>query len=134
MYWYAILACELRKHLQSRGIPLPATFTSSLKKLCHGYLKEGVLQLFLAPNTALQYVPAGVEGRQSPNTIYARAIMVQKEFFMKQTAQILDEGNIIYLMHRVTVKLVHLISPITFSCLVWCANVWLYVDCASPKN
>lgn len=60
--------------------------------------------------------------------------MVQKEFFTKQTAQILDEGNIIYLMHRVTVKLVHLISLITFSCLVWCANVWLYVDCASPKN
>ena len=112
MYWYAILACELRKHLQSQGIPLPATFTSSLKKLCHGYLKEGVLQLFLAPNTALQYVPSGVEGRQSPSTIYARAIMVQKEFFTKRTAQILDEGNIIFLMHRVTVKLVHLISPI----------------------
>ena len=99
MHWYAILACEFRKHLQSRSIPLPAAFTSSLKKLCHGYLKEGVLQLFLPPNTALQDVPAGVEGRQSPSTIYARAIMVQKEFFRKRTAKILDEGNIMFLMH-----------------------------------
>ena len=98
MHWHAILACEFRKHLQSRGIPLLAAFTTSLKKLCHGYLKEGVLQLFLAPNTALQYVPAGVDGRQSPSTIYARAIMVQKEFFTKRTVKIL-EGNIIFLMH-----------------------------------
>ena len=93
MYWYAIYVSELRNHLQNRGISLPDTFITSLQKLCHGYIKEDVLQLFLATNTPLQYVPSGVEGRQSSETVYVRALMLQKAIFSRQTVQILDEGN-----------------------------------------
>ena len=55
-------------------------------------VKEGVLQLFLAANTPLQYVPSGVEGRQSPQTVYVQAVMLQKEIFSRQTVQLLGEG------------------------------------------
>ena len=92
MHWYAVYVPELRNHLHHRGISLPNAFITSLQKLCNGYVKEGVLQLFLAANTPLQYVPFGVEGRQSPQTVYVRAVMLQKEIFSMQTVQLLDEG------------------------------------------
>ncbi len=89
---YAILIPEFKKHLQSLGISLPPAFITDLPAIYRGYCKEAVLQLFLAPGSTLEYVPSGVEGRKSVDTVYARAVLLQKEVFTEKTVSILDKG------------------------------------------
>lgn len=90
---YALLISELKKHLHSLGVPLPPAFATELQTIYRGYCKEGVLQLFLVPGATLEYVPSGVEGRKSPNTVYKRAVMLQKDVFSQKTISMLDEGT-----------------------------------------
>lgn len=90
--YYALLLPEFIKHLCEIGVSLPVGFQKALSSLYKGYIREGVLQLFLAPGSTITYVPTGVEGRKSPDTVYTRATMLQKEAFAEKTIRCLDKG------------------------------------------
>lgn len=91
--YYALLLPEFRKHLGEIGVSLPVGFQSALSSLYKGYLREGVLQLFLARGSKSSIVPAGVEGRKSPDTVYSRAIMLPKHVLAEHTVHCLDKGR-----------------------------------------
>ena len=90
--YYALLLPEFMKHLSEIGVSLPVGFQSALTSLYKGYIKESVLQLFLAPGSTKTYVPTGVEGRKSPETVYSRATMLQKDVLAEETIWYLDKG------------------------------------------
>ena len=93
--YYALLVPEFRKHLSEIGMSLPVGFQSALTSLYKGYVREGVLQLFLSPGSTNTCVPTGVEGRKSPETVYSRATMLPKELLAENTIRYLDTGNFI---------------------------------------
>ncbi len=41
----------------------------------------------------MEYVPTGVEGRKSPETVYTRALLLQKHMLSDETVSLLDEGT-----------------------------------------
>lgn len=78
--------------LDEIGVLLPVRFQSALSSLYKEYLQEGVLQLFLAQGSTSSIVPAGVEGRKSPDTVYSQAIMLPKHVLAEHATHCLDKG------------------------------------------
>ena len=90
--WICLLVDQLRAHMKSKGMQVPASFQESLASIYKGSFRSSAQNLFLKPGSSLQKIPTGEAGRQSPECLYVRSVMVECSVISKETLQKLDKG------------------------------------------
>jgi len=90
---FALNISQLKKHVESIGHILPASFKDAMENLFNGEVRFSVLQLFLKPSADCTYVQTGIAGRKSPKNVYIRSCVLKKSALEDSVVKKLEGGE-----------------------------------------